>query len=238
MFLFGWAAVVGDTVPFFKQERFTFELDGNDRVDSILIKGGEIVIDVTSSFEHTGLLTISSPQILDMNRDTFSTVIEISDLSGSFVDQQIFLSDGYNLISRVENDTNYIQINFRLDLINSGNIINPDDQCEILTNFLDLDFYSVFGFIDSRDLITESGTFEIPLYSENPDLANLIFADPQLYIYISNSVGIPVEVEINQMTATSSIDGSTLDLVITEGHPFQILASGNRPDGRKGRYRY
>lgn len=223
----------GDTVPFFKQERFTFELDGDDRVDSILVKGGEIVIDVTSSFEHTGLLTISSPQILDMNRDTFSTVVEISDLSGSFVDQKTFLSDGYNLISRVENDTNYIQINFRLDLINSGNIINPDDQCEILTNFLDLDFYSVYGFIDSRDLITENGTFEIPLYSENPDLANLILADPQFYIYISNSVGIPVEVEINQMTATSSIDGSTLDLVITEGHPFQILAPGINQLGQR-----
>ncbi len=217
---------VGDTVPFYKQERFTFELDGNDRVDSILIKGGQIVIDVMSSFEHTGLLTISSPQILDVNRDTFSTVIEISDPGGNFIEQRIFLSDGYSVFSKVENDTNIIDINYRLDLINSGSIINPDDQCEILTDFLDLDFYSVFGFIDSRDLITESGTFDIPLYSENPELENLIFADPQLYIYISNSVGIPVEVELNQMTATSSKDGSTLDLIITEGHPFQVLAPG------------
>ncbi|MCK4746605.1 MAG: hypothetical protein KAT15_06210, partial [Bacteroidales bacterium] len=63
---------IDDTASFFKNERFTFELDGNDRVDSILIKEGEIVIDVMSSFEHKGLLTISSSQILNMNRDTFS----------------------------------------------------------------------------------------------------------------------------------------------------------------------
>ena len=215
-------SAIGDTVPFFKSELFTFELDGNDRVDSIVIKGGQIVIDVTSSFEHAGLLTISSSQIMNADRDTFSTVIDISDADGSFVDQQIFLSDGYVIQSAEVNDTNFVKINFRLDLINSGSPINPDDVCDIQTSFNDMDFYSVFGFIDSRNLITESGSFEIPLFEDNPDLASIIFNDPRINIFISSSVGIPMEVELDNVIAISSRDGSTVELSFSEGHPFLI----------------
>lgn len=217
---------VGDTVPFYQSEKYAFKMEGNDRVDSILIKEGQIVIDVSSSFRHAGVLTISSSQILNTDRDTFSVMFEISDTTGGFIHQQIFPSDGYSLKISEENDTSYLQINYKLDLINSGNPINPEDECEILTNFLDLDFYNVFGYIDSRNLIDESGSFDIPLYADNPELASLIFADPRINIFTSNSVGIPIEIELNQFIATSSRDGSEIELDITEGHPFRIGAPG------------
>lgn len=217
---------VGDTVPFYQSEKFEFELDGNDRVDSILIKGGQIVIDVRSTFRHAGILTISSSQILNTDLDTFSTIIVISDPSGGFTDQQIFLSDGYSLEISEENNTSYLQINYKLDLINSGDPINPEDVCEIQTNFLGLNYYNIFGYIDSRNLIEVSGSFDIPLYADNPELASLIFADPRINIFTSNSVGIPIEIELDSFIATSSRDGSEIELDITEGHPFQIGAPG------------
>ncbi len=217
---------VGDTVPFYQSEKFEFELDGNDRMDSILIKGGQIVIDVRSTFRHAGILTISSSQILNTDLDTFSTIIVISDPSGGFTDQQIFLSDGYSLEISEENNTSYLQINYKLDLINSGDPINPEDVCEIQTNFLGLNYYNIFGYIDSRNLIEVSGSFDIPLYADNPELASLIFADPRINIFTSNSVGIPIEIELDSFIATSSRDGSEIELDITEGHPFQIGAPG------------
>ena len=217
-------SAVGDTVPFFKRESFSFELDGNDRVDSVQIKGGQIVIDVMSSFEHTGLLTISSAEILDVNRDTFSTVVNISDMSGNFTFQDIFPTDGYNLVSVVENDSNFIHVNFRLDLINSGNVINPDDECIIDASFENMDFYSVFGYIDSRDLLTESGEFEISFFENNPDLANIQFADPRINIFAANSVGIPLEVELDNVISTSSVDGSTVELTFNDGNLFVFNA--------------
>ncbi len=222
----GWiGSQVGDTVPFFKSEVFSVELEGNDRLDSVLVKGGEIVIDVTSSFKHTGILTISSSQILNVDRDTFSTVIEISDLSGNFTDQQIYLSDGYCLKSRVENDSSIIEINFKLELINSGNLVDPGDICEILTNFENMDFYSAFGYIDSRNLIEESGSVDIPLYTENPELASIIYRDPKINIITTNSVGVPFEVTLDSVTATAE-DGTQATLEIWEGHPFLIAAPG------------
>lgn len=216
---------VGDTVPFYKRERFTVELDGDDRLDSVLVKGGEIVIDVTSSFKHTGLLTISSSQILNVDRDTFSTVIEISDPSGTFSYQQRFDSDGYCLKSKVVNDTNLIEINFKLELINSGNPVDPSDLCEILTNFENMDFYSAYGYIDSRNLIEESGSIAVPLYEENPELASILYRDPRINIFTTNSVGIPFEITLDSVIATAG-DGTQVTLEIREGHPFLIAAPG------------
>jgi hypothetical protein len=149
-------------------------------------------------------------------------VFLISDASGTFVAQQEFDSDRFLLKSTLVNDTTFFDLNFRLDLINSGNPVNPDDLCSIESHFNNMDFYSVFGYIDSRDLITESGAFDIPIFEENPDLASIIFNDPQIIVFISSSVGIPLEVELRDVIATSSRDGSTLELTFTDGHPFQV----------------
>lgn len=149
-------SAIGDTIPFFKDELFSFTLEGNDRVDSILVKGGEIILDVTSSFEHTGLLTISSSQIMNVDRDTFYTVIEIDDLSGGFSYQQAFSSDGYLLTSTEVNDTNYIRINYKLDLINSGNSINPGDVVDI-QEYLEGNFESEPETEQVREILS-SGT--------------------------------------------------------------------------------
>lgn len=216
-------SAVGDTIPFYKSELFSFTLEGNDRMDSVLVKGGEIILDVVSSFEHTGLLTISSSQILDVNRDTFFTVFNISDLTGNFSEQQTVFSDGYCLKSTEVNDTSYIQLNYKLELINSGNPINPDDAVDIMASFENLDFYSVFGYIDSRSLISESGSVEIPIYANNPDLASLTFADPRINIFTYNSVGIPFEVTLDSVIGSAD-NGTTDSLEFYSGHPFVIPA--------------
>ena len=216
-------SAVGDTIPFYKSELFTFTLEGNDRLDSVLVKGGEIILDVVSSFEHTGLLTISSSQILDVNRDIFFTVFDIADLTGNFTEQQTVFSDGYCLKSTEVNDTSYIQLNYKLELINSGNPINPDDAVDIMASFENLDFYSVFGYIDSRILISESGSVEIPIYANNPDLASLIFSDPRINIFTYSSVGIPFEVTLDSVIGSAD-NGTTDSLEFYSGNPFVIPA--------------
>ncbi|MEZ5069413.1 MAG: hypothetical protein R2751_00215 [Bacteroidales bacterium] len=226
------ASVVGETVSFFKYEDFAFSLDGNDRVDSIQIKGGEIQIDMTSSFEHSGVLTISSAQILDINRDTFSTQIPISDAGGNFSDQRLFLSDGYEVVTFERNDSGIVRLNFRLDLINSGAPVNADDECVVATEFIDLDFYSIYGYIDSRVLLDEDGEVDIPLYENFPELAYISFADPRINLFTSSSVGIPMEVSLDQVLAFPSDGSAQVALAFTEGHPFLIPGLALHQTGR------
>jgi hypothetical protein len=217
---------IGDRVPFYKNDLVSFELDGEDRLDSVLVKGGTIFIEVSSTFKHAGFLTISSSEILDANRDTFSTMFVISQPDGTFTETITIPSDGYALLPKEMGDSTYVQINYKFELINSGNPIAPTDECNITTTFDGLGFYSVFGHIDSRNLIEESGELDIPIYADYPELSSIIFGDPRINVFTSNSVGVPFEITLDSVIGESA-DGSKLTFEIDEPyHPFTISAPG------------
>lgn len=224
----GWGLVVGDTTYFEKQDTVGYGMEGNDRLDSVIVNGGTLQIDVLSEFRHTGILTISSKHIIDENGDPFNSTFLISDLSGNFTDQQIFDMNGYTVITEEDpnSDSTYIVMDYELALIYSGNTVEVGEECSIDMSFLDTKFSKVFGFIDVREVLNESGEIEIPLYKDRPELADIIFADPRINIYAKSSVGVLLELELDSVIATSSIDGSTLEMTFNGINPFRI----NAPD--------
>lgn len=214
---------IGDVVHFLKTDLFAFELDGDDRVDSMRIKGGEILIEIKSSFKHTGFVNISSQQIQDPQGNTFFATIVISDPSGAFVDSLKINSDYYYLETFEKGDSNVIQIDYDLALVNSGAPVSPGEVCEINNYFLDMGFYNIYGYIDSRNTLDESGSIDIPFYADNPDLAAVKFADPRINVFTTNSVGVPFEIRMQNVIATG-LDGSSETLTFYEGHPFMVPA--------------
>ncbi len=218
------SAEVGDTVPFLKRESFSFKLDGKDRLDSVMIKEGVIEINVTSTFKHEGILTVSSSQILDAERDTFSTRFSISEADGSFTEIRNLQSDRFLVKPTLLNDTNYFELNYFLELINSGSPVFPGDFCLITVTWTNQKFYHAYGFFDRRELISESGFLEFSFFEDNPELASIIFNDPKLTLDITSSIGMPLEVEMEDLIATSSRDGSQVELLFDEGNLFLVEA--------------
>ena len=214
---------VGDTVHFMKSKSFRIAAKGDNRLDSIIFKGGRLVTEVSSTFQHTGILTISSPQILDANRDPYSHTIMISDPSGNFSWLDSISLDGYSLEGNQQGDSSVFQMDYDLAVINSGNPVFPGDECDILSSFLEAGFYSLFGYIDPGEVVRDSGVLDIPIYGDNPELASLQLADPRISIYTESSMGIPFELELDSVIATSE-EGATETLVFYSGHPFVIPA--------------
>ncbi len=214
---------VGDTVHFLKSENFGIATTGNNRLDSIVFKGGELITQMSSTFQHTGILTISSPHIQDAYGTPYSHTILISDPSGSFSWSDSSSLDGFTLVTFQQNDSSLFRMDYDLAVINSGNPIYPGDQCEIHSNFVDLGFYSLFGFIDPAEVVGDSGVIDIPIYEDNPELANLKLADPRINIFTESSLGIPFELELDSVIATAE-GGATETLVFYQGHPFIIPA--------------
>jgi len=223
-----WGLVVGDTTYFLKQDTLSYGMEGNDRLDSVIIRAGTFQIDMASEFRHTGILTVSSNQIFDKDGLQFSTTFLISDLSGNFTDQKIFDMNGYTVVTEEDQDydSTYIVMDYNLALIYSGNTIEVGEECSIDMSFLNSKFSKVFGFVDEREVLNESGEFDIPLYEDRPELVDIIFADPRINIYAKNSVGVHLEIELDSVIATSSIDGSTLEMTFNGVNPFAI----NAPD--------
>ena len=216
-------SIPGDTIHFLKSQHFGFETRGDNRMDSIIFKGGELLTEIESTFEHTGFLTISSMNILDGNGNPYSYTVQISSPAGDFIWTESLDLDGYFLGTQQQGDSSVFRMDYDLALINSGNPVNPGDFCDINSNFLDLGFYSLFGKVDPSEVVTESGELDIPIYADFPELSHLKLADPRISIFTESSLGIPFELTLESVIATAE-DGSTETLEIYEGHPFIIPA--------------
>ncbi len=212
---------IGDTVHFYKSDILEFNTESGDRIDSVVIKGGEITAEVYSSFRHKGFMIISSEQILDPHGNPLFLEVVISDLSGDFNGSTKLDSDHYYIETTRVGDSSVITIDYDLALINSGNPISPGEICDVKTSLIDMDFYGVYGTIGSRDLFSLTDSIEIPIFADNPELTTLKLRDPRITIHTASSVGIPFEIELDNVTATAE-DGTTEQLEFYSGHPFVI----------------
>jgi hypothetical protein len=216
-------SAVGDTIHFVKSKYFSFQIEGESRLDSIVFKGGELMTEVTSTFQHTGFLTISSDYIKNPGGSLYSSTVVIDDPSGNFTWSDSQDLDGFFLQTDTQGDSVVFRLDYDLAIINSGNPIFPGDYCEIINSFLDLGFYSIYGFIDVSEVVSDSGTFDIPIYSDVPELSHLKLADPRINIFTESSLGIPFELTLDSVIAAAE-DGTSEMLEFYSGHPFEIPA--------------
>ena len=223
----GWLlSDLGDTVYFTKEEMIDFEIDSGDRLDSILMKSGILNVQVESEFHHTGFLTITSSNVTDPQGDSLVETIPISQDDGNFSTSLDWDLDGYRFEVEEESGTGYIRVYFNLALINSGADVNAGEQCSIEMNFQDLEFSHIYGYIADREVLNESGEVAIDLYDEVADIINVYFYDPQFNLFVHNSYGLPVEIDLANVEAYSESQGVTTPLTFSNDtmNPFVIGA--------------
>jgi len=217
------ASGIGDTVHFLKSTYHSFETNGENRLDSIFFQGGEMLIEVASAFRHRGIITISSEYIRDPGGNDYVNSIDITSSAGDFTGSVNHSLDGYSLETIKQGDSSVFRVDYDLALINSGSPINPGESCGISSSMLDLGFYSIFGYIDPSEVVSESGEQRIGIFSDFPALSHLKLADPRINIRTESSLGVPFEMTLDSVIATAE-DMSTLALEFYEGHPFKIPA--------------
>jgi hypothetical protein len=218
-------ADINDTVSFQKNKDGVFVFENNERLDSIHVKTMDMVIDVRSSFKHTGILTITSENII-IDGAPFQDVVQISDPSGNFSYTRTIPVDGHTIyLDNTDPDTTVLPLRFDLDLINSGNPILPSESCDISMTFVDPEFYAVFGYIGDYNLISTSGNVEVDVFDVEEFTGNLFFAGPSFTLDIINSYGLPVEIDLYNVQAYSRINEISTDVVFEPGIvPFLIGA--------------
>jgi hypothetical protein len=106
-----------------------------------------------------------------------------------------------------------------LRLINSGAPVLEGEGCSVQFLMRDFGFYHMYGFIDTRPLLVKSGKVSVPPWENVPDLSEISFADPRIEITMSNSLGVPFELEMDTLLGTGE-DGTQVLLQI---QPDQIL---------------
>jgi hypothetical protein len=202
----------GDTVIIERRENFSFTFSNNEKLDSIYIESANLNIDVNSTFKHTGKVILSSQFIRNNQGEPFTDTIPISDPSGTFAVSKIIPLDNYviELNDTTASDTTYLPFDFKLILYNSGNGIDSGDQVEIASTLTDLTFSAIFGYIGNYDLITEVGEIDLGFFETLTD-GYIEFKNPQINFNISNSYGLPAEIDIQRLTGFDS-EGDSVNL--------------------------
>jgi len=207
-----------------------FVLQGDDRLDEVYIKGGALGLQLQSTFKHRGVLTVSSEQILDKDGNPMVGTIEIDDPSGSFQKDLITDSDRFTLKPLHRNDSSLILFDFDLVLYNSGNPISPGEQLVVQASLTNISFYHVYGFIDTQELLEESGSLELTIWEDNPELSAISFAEPGIEITSVSSFGIPMVIAFDSVIATNA-NGDQVTLTIDDGNELEFNAPGMDQQG-------
>ena len=190
------ASNIGDTVHFQKSTNYGARIEGNSRLDSILFKGGDMLIELSSDFRHRGVMTITSDDIRDASGNSYSSSIIIDTDAGGFTGSINHSLEGYTLETVKQGDSSIFTVNYDLALINSGNPISPGESCGINTSMTDLGYYGLFGYIDPVEVVEERGEQDIGIFTDFPALSHLKLADPRIDLKTESSFGIPFELTL------------------------------------------
>lgn len=201
----------GDTLVLEETEDFPFSFENDERLDSMILDAGALNFSVSSEFQHTGNVIMSSNNIRRDN-DIFIDTIVIDDPSGGFSGTSTFDLEGYtiHLSDSVGSDSMYLKMDFRVELINSGAGINADEEIEINASIDNMNFDAIFGYIGNYELITQTGDLDLGFFQNSMD-GYIRFEDPRIYFNLTNSYGLPAAVSISRFTGFNG-DGDSVQM--------------------------
>jgi hypothetical protein len=212
-----------DSLVIDSMETYVFSFENNMRLDSLFTNDGFIMIEVFSTFKHTGILNITSPNVL-IEGQQFQKEIQISSAMGDFYFKNLYpLTNTKILIDNSVPGEGSVRNYFHLVLYrNPGQGVQAGDKVMINFSYVELDqFESIFGFagndsyaIDTviltglEDLGGVTGTFSV--------------TDPRIRINYSNSFGLPIGIDLAILGYFG--EGHT---ALIDPPPQQIHASDN-----------
>ncbi|NJK93520.1 MAG: hypothetical protein HC905_00065 [Bacteroidales bacterium] len=211
-----------DTIALTRSNKYTFDLVQGAVIDSIRLKTGTMIFNITSSYKYRGILKITVPALIK-NKKALEINIDINRSDGMFSYTENIDITGYRLDLEHPNATdNLITYNYTAKLINTGAGVSVGDKIEVDINFNDIAFSSMFGYIGQLQLLNYQSNINIPLF-RNVSEPNIQFANPILKIITANSFGVPARIELFNMKTYSEKDDKTVLLGFTPGvNPFYI----------------
>lgn len=172
-----------------------------EQIDSLTFRRGALRINLTSNIPHDGVLKITIPSAT-LSGQSFSQNIPISAAAGSAVyTQNIFDMSGYNMRTNYMGMPNQLNVSYTLTFFNSHTASNTlNKNFDITTSFDSITPASLFGFLGQREFIIPSDSLQIGIFN-NFQGGGIYFDDPKMTISLTNSFGMPIDAQINTLSA-------------------------------------
>ncbi|MFP4447517.1 MAG: hypothetical protein ACLFPH_02195 [Bacteroidales bacterium] len=119
------------------------------------------------------------------------------------------------LLDSDSDTTKYFRMKYELTINGTGNDLNTDEEISIQTNIETIDMQSAYGYIGQDTLMLQEGDIPVSLFEES-DIGTVEFAEPEFRFLITNSYGVPTQIELKDAKAYVEGGNDTTDIVFDE----------------------
>ncbi|MHC1706548.1 MAG: hypothetical protein AB9842_03380 [Bacteroidales bacterium] len=211
------------------QEEFSFEPPvSGQRIDSVFIKSGLITLDYFSGINHNCSITLSLPSVTK-NGTPFIAEFQHSYTGNLPVSGALQLDlTGYKfLMNTGTGGSQEFPIHIDITVFGDNNPNLSPYSISFNTRISDLRFSKIFGYLGQFDY-SLSDSLELAVFSNNFS-GSIQFEDLKLSLTTTNSIGMPMQLNINEIKAFSSKNPPyVVDLIDNPAFPNPI--SFNSPD--------
>ena len=204
---------VGDSVEISFTTYQDVPMPNSERIDSMLLKAGVFGVNINSDLNYDAKIYIEIPNF-KKNGQIFSKWIPY-DASSPLGSQRAFNLAGYNVVP--DNTTpgadNRIQIDYKVVAYGDGTATAGNYNITMGDGIVGLRFKNIYGYFGAHALALNNEVVDIKLFNNNYS-GILHFEDPRLYVYVTNSMGMPVRIQFNSIEAFRDKAPST-SLVLT-----------------------
>ena len=179
-----------------EEDTITMVFEGPEEsiMESIEFNSGLLEIECTSSISHPAEILIEIPS-LNNSGDSFSQSITISE-SSSQPNLYTWPLMGYSL-EEINND---ILIQYSGNILSNNQMLNFDaqDSVNFHVKFRDISLSFAQGYFGQKEIILNQESYDLPDFGIlDPYLSDIDFVNPKLFIKSKNSIGVPLELNLN-----------------------------------------
>lgn len=198
---------VNDSVVMTKENvPFPFSVALTQILDSMFLKTANMRIQVSSSFNHTGILELTFPS-MTLNGIPYKRIIQINSSNGSFTYDEMFseFEDYFIDLSNFGLTSNSFFVNYKLTLYDAGSgQVSNNANATVTIDFTDIEYKFLFGYFGNMDQLFPADSFAISVFEKISD-ANAGLSDPRFSISLHNSFGIPLRFGFEVFSSYSNL---------------------------------
>src|SRR6185436_7269065 len=190
----------GSSVTVNQSSTFVITPSQSEQLDSIVLKAGQLVVNIQSSISASVSLTLTVPSLKKggaLFQQTFT-------FSGNTSLHPAFDIGGYRVdLTEGGTTTNTISFSMTAVITDTGQPIGNTSSLDLDFQLSGLKFNALFGQLGTRVFQTASQSMNTDLF-DNVKNGTISFQSPSVEISVDNSFGLPVSLDIQQMKAVKS----------------------------------
>jgi hypothetical protein len=190
-------------------------------INTLNFSGGTLDLTVTSTFQHDAELNITISDIFDANSSPIVTTISLVYTGGGTTTQtvSIDLTDYSADFTAGGTLTNSLRATIDVTITGTGTPGNPIVGNEIINLTLglnNLEYENITGYFGQDPLTSASDSLLLKIFQNINNQGDLTFTNPSLTFDITNSFGVPIDINFGNFESIDSITSQSSSLVLSE----------------------